>query len=250
MATKGDGATRVFRTHRAFLSFVSDRRTATPPCGAAAESVRSRHTDPGVEPTSATAGHEEQYVNPSRSTAKWDNLGFARYRRYLDAFARVDRCISHAYYLEAIAILDSLIGDRLVSRVGFLVGIQVLAHENLGALCIKLIGKHNGPAGSGAETDPKFREIIAEVRELTKARNSAIHGTAKVFQPADSQVRFDELLESAAANAAEGRRLLRALDVLDTRAKRLVKKTPATHPHAFFPEKRKPASQEPATRAS
>jgi hypothetical protein len=46
-----------------------------------------------------------------------DGLGDRRYYRYCAAFDRADRAMQDGYYLEAITLLDSLIFDRLSSRL-------------------------------------------------------------------------------------------------------------------------------------
>ncbi|AYF76841.1 hypothetical protein D7D52_26910 [Nocardia yunnanensis] len=83
-------------------------------------------------------------VIPTREKSRGNGLGSQRWRRYADAFDRVERCASHGYFLEAIAILDSLIGDRLASRLGHLQGDDSIKVEPIGRLCGALIGYKKG----------------------------------------------------------------------------------------------------------
>jgi len=56
----------------------------------------------------------------SRDAGGWGGLGLNRHERFKAAFDRVVHCVDKEYYLEAIAILDSLIYDRMASRLNFL----------------------------------------------------------------------------------------------------------------------------------
>jgi hypothetical protein len=180
-------------------------------------------------------------VDATREKADWGHLGIQRYLRYVAAFDRVVHCLDAEYYLEAIAILDSLIGDRLASRLGHLVAAEIPVRLSCGQLCNRLVGS-DSKNESGAEKDLAFRKSIEEIQKWVKRRNDAMHATAKVIRSDEESVDFAGLLSSHRQNALAGVELLQLFDTLDTAARRKQGKSPATRPNAFFPEKRKNAS--------
>ncbi len=86
-------------------------------------------------------------------------LGDRRYERYCDAFDRVEDCVKLGYFLEAIALLDSLIWDRLSSRLGYLMGKSIDTEKNLGVVCSQLIGDSGT---GGCEKDKAFRNVVGK----------------------------------------------------------------------------------------
>jgi hypothetical protein len=172
-----------------------------------------------------------------RDTAGWGTLGSRRYQRYVAAFDWSERCVERGYYLEAIAILDSLICDRLASRLGHLTGEGVELRLTCGQLCQRLIGG-DSTTRSGSEKDAEFREAIGSIREWVGRRNDALHAAAKVLHSDDSSRSFPTLLKSRRRDALDGKKVLRKFDDLDTASRARVGKSPATRPNAFFPERR------------
>ncbi|MCX4093193.1 hypothetical protein [Nocardia sp. alder85J] len=174
-----------------------------------------------------------------RERARDSGFGASRWHRYVAAFDRVIRCIDHSYYLEAIAILDSLITDRLTSRVGHVKHQERPALKPVGPLCKTLIGDPNSQSSLGAETDPQFRAVIAQIRTWSNARNAAMHETAKIVRGSDQHGTFDVDMEVHRRTALDGIELLQQFDNLDTADRKRAGKFPATRPNAFFPERRR-----------
>ncbi|MFF2392279.1 hypothetical protein [Nocardia sp. NPDC058114] len=172
---------------------------------------------------------------PKREKSHGNGLGTKRWRRYAEAFDRVERCASQGYHLEAIAILDSLIGDRLASRLSHLQGTDTVQVTAIGPLCTKLIGNEKA---SGIEHDTEFRDVTAEIRNWASCRNDAMHGIARIFRPEDPAVSFDAAIEVHGQTVRDGIAVLRRFDRLDTAARKEHKKVPATWPAAFFPAER------------
>jgi hypothetical protein len=167
------------------------------------------------------------------------HLGTLRYRRYVAAFDRVIHCIDTGYYLEAIAILDSLICDRLFSRLSYNYGGQELKSppRSCGEFCKRLL--HGDKNTFGKESDPGFQEVIKVLQEWASKRNDAMHGTAKILHSNGDQRDFGTVLELHRENAREGVELLQRFDILDTEDRQRNRvQLPATAPNAFFPEKR------------
>ncbi|MFC9997029.1 hypothetical protein [Nocardia sp. NPDC127526] len=181
-------------------------------------------------------------VDLMREKSRGNGLGNKRWRRYADAFDRVERCLSQGYHLEAIAILDSLIGDRLASRLAHLVGTDSIAVSAVGTLCGKLVGHKNS---AGVEVDPAFREVVAEIKTWSAARNDAMHAIARIFRYEDPAVSFDDAMESHRQTVLAGIALLQRFDQLDTAVRKQRRKIPATVPGAFFPEERPASMRDP-----
>lgn len=179
--------------------------------------------------------------NQKRKKAEGNHLGTRRYLRYVAAFDHVMNCYERGYHLEAIAVLDSLIGDRLASRLGYLLGEEIPIQYTIGRLSHKLL-EPLGKNASPVEVDSAFEAVIIEIRAWAKERNRAMHATAKIIRDDENAFSFDELLENHRGIVEKGITLLQTFDKLDTAARKEKGKSPATSPYAFFPDKRLPLS--------
>lgn len=175
-------------------------------------------------------------MKQTRDIGGYGGLGNRRYRRYSDAFDRVMDCVRAEYYLEAIAILDSLICDRLSSRLGYVTG-RAVTSSSCGQLCGELVGGKSKE--TGCEKDAAFREAITNIKGWVERRNEAMHATAKVLRRDSSPQDFTAVLQSHRQDAMDGIKHLQAFDELDTASRESAGKYPATYPFAFFPERRR-----------
>jgi hypothetical protein len=166
-----------------------------------------------------------------------NQLGTQRYHRYVAAFDHIINCSKRGYHLEAIAVLDSLIGDRLASRLSHLLDEEIPVKLTMGQLCHKLLDPPTKGA-SPTEVDSAFQAVTKDIRAWVKERNRAMHAVAKIIRDDEDARHFDELLESHRSVVERGIALLQTFDQLDTAARQKNGKTPATWPYAFFPEKR------------
>ena len=162
-------------------------------------------------------------------------LGDRRYRRYCAAFDRVQHCVREGYFLEAIALLDSLIWDRLSSRLGYLTGELIPINRNLGVICSQLVGDSGT---GGCERESAFRHAIWQLKQWLTRRNDAVHATCKVFRVETTKDDFGAILRSHKKTAEDGIMYLRDFDTVDTESRAAVHKVPASFPSAFFPEQR------------
>lgn len=106
----------------------------------------------------------------TRGKAGNNQLGTLRYQRYVAAFDHVMYCLKRGYHLEAIAVIDSLIGDRLASRLGHLLKEEIPVELSVGQLCRKLL--ESGPRDSlPAEMDSAFQPVIKDIRAWVKQRH-------------------------------------------------------------------------------
>lgn len=167
-----------------------------------------------------------------RDVAGWGGLGGRRHRRYLAAFDWVLLCVKGGHYLEAIAILDSLICDRLASRLGYLTQQSVDLSLTCRQLCTRLLG--HGSTSTGVEKDPGFREAISNVRKWGDRRNMALHATAKVLRSDNASEDFFALLQTHKQDALDGINYLQAFDGLDVASRAEAGKTPASYQTRSF----------------
>jgi len=172
----------------------------------------------------------------TRDVAGGGDLGNRRFQRYCAAFDWVVDCIDKGYYLEAIAILDSLLWDRLSSRLGHLTSKPVELPLNFANVFKKLVG--DNPNDPGLEKDAAFREAVRAIQRWMKRRNEAMHATAKILSRDSSQEDFKSILYSHRQDAADGIKCLQDFDTLDTASRKIKGKSPASFPKAFFPERR------------
>jgi hypothetical protein len=170
-----------------------------------------------------------------RDVGGHDGLGDRRYERYCGAFDWVVHCVEAGYFLEAISVLDSIIWDRLSSRLGYMSGEQVDDRDTLGKICTGLVG---ASGTGGFERDTYFRNVELQIKQWVKKRNQAVHATAKVFRDETSDKDFRAILQLHKKTAEEGILYLQAFDVLDTASRQEAGKIPGSCPHAFFPERR------------
>jgi hypothetical protein len=178
----------------------------------------------------------EETPTPRDIAVHGDGLGDRRYYRYCAAFDRADRAMQDGYYLEAITLFDSLIFDRLSSRLHHLSQSATKA-TGTGALCNDLLRGREG--GTAWEADSSFLGVIGYIKDWTHQRNEAVHATANVFRSDTSEQSFQAILVSHQDTASKARQCLREFDKLDTESRsKAGSRPPASYPHAFYPENR------------
>lgn len=96
--------------------------------------------------------------------------GTLRYDLFVHSRDHIIHCINHGYYLEATAVIESIIADRLESRLSYLKG-DNFAFKTLG----KLIQESRI-----SEDDPELRAVIEEIDDWRWKRNQALHEMVKV----------------------------------------------------------------------
>ncbi|MFE3257056.1 hypothetical protein [Nocardia sp. NPDC059229] len=171
-----------------------------------------------------------------REKAQGPDMGVRRVERYTAAFDWVIACLDTGHFLEAVAVLDSLIGDRLASRFSYLRKEQPLESMTVGDLCGALLNGSTKKSNPAIEEDPQFRAVIEDIQAWSKVRNIAIHATAKIFGNDDPAISFADGLTVHRDTAVQGVRLLQQFDLLDTAARAAQDRVPGTYPNAFFPD--------------
>lgn len=111
-------------------------------------------------------------MNRTRALALPNNeIGQKRYELYKNAFDHINQSIESKYYLEAITLIESLITDRLESRLSFLLD-EDFSFKTLG----KIIEKSRQ-----IEQDENLKALISkDLDEWRKHRNTAVHEMVKL----------------------------------------------------------------------
>lgn len=126
--------------------------------------------------------------------------GYGTQRRILFEHARthIERSIAEGFFCEAIAIIESVISDRLESRVSYLTKSNV-GFETLGYLLGEL---------RRVESDSEMLAIALETDEWRKKRNGALHELVKV--EANKPVyTWQDRMRDIAVSASEGYEILK-----------------------------------------
>ena len=111
-----------------------------------------------VKPTRAIA-------HPGSATAKM------RAEMYRAAYARINEATKAGFHLEAITIIESIVSDRLESRLTHILG-HDFSFQNLGSLIIK---------ARQTEKDQILLGLVdKDLDNWRKARNKALHEMAKI----------------------------------------------------------------------
>ena len=123
-----------------------------------------------------------------------DIPGIDKYEIIKSAISRFNTAIEHSFFLEATALIESLICDRLESRIGELTKDSV-EFGTLGALCKKL---------NMIETDIILKDIMNNnLNQWAGKRNIVIHQAAKI--ELGKKKDWNEFLRLAESTAKDGR---------------------------------------------
>jgi len=143
-------------------------------------------------------------VRPNRIRAlaqTHNNVGHRRHNLYREAYGRISKAIHDKYFLEAITLTESLLTDRLESRMTFLLR-KDFSFKTLGKL-IQEIQK--------SENDVQLRELVAGgVESWREKRNNALHEMAKM-EESDNRS-WDARMAELPAIAGTGLKVLRQVD--------------------------------------
>ena len=132
-----------------------------------------------------------------------ENSVVGKHRReiYKSAFKRIKKANEDGYYLEAITLIESLITDRLESRLSYLDG-KDFSFKTIG----KLIKKTNQ-----IETDSELKILIeTDLYEWSDDRNKSLHEMAKIAE--DDFSTWDDRYLKLKNISTKGLTLLRKID--------------------------------------
>ncbi|WP_338429931.1 hypothetical protein [Synechococcus elongatus] len=136
-------------------------------------------------------------------------VGGQRRDIYKAVIEHADKACQAGFYLEAITLYESLISDRLESRIVFLDS-SVSAFRSLGENISKL---------EKLESDEELKAILSgQLRNWKNHRNQSLHELAKIekYDPRD----WDQKVIDLPDIAAEGKALFRLIDACVRRLKK------------------------------
>ena len=133
----------------------------------------------------------------------------AKQRQYLyrDAIRRVNHAMAAGFHLEAITILESMISDRLESRLSRIhsENPEKRRFSNLSPLAQELAGERS--------SEPREAKLIyRDIEAWAIRRNAAVHEMAKLLDGCDKSwdVKYREVKQAA----LKGKRIFRMLDAV------------------------------------
>ncbi len=133
---------------------------------------------------------------------------------YQRCIAQYNEALGAEFYIEAVAIIESLLSDRLESRLAAIHGQEELRRQfsTVGKLACELKGRRLGEP-------PEARDVYSEINQWASERNKVIHQLVKLEE--GEIPNWDERYKRARKTAEAGMTLFRKLDrVLASIAKR------------------------------
>ena len=125
-----------------------------------------------------------------------DVAGVEKFKIIKASVSRFNQAIKHSFFIEATAIIESLISDRLESRLGEL-SKEPIHLDTLGKLLASL---------SKVETDIILKEIMNKnIKSWSRDRNKVIHQIAKI--EIGKMKDWDDFLKLAEITANEGKKI-------------------------------------------
>ena len=134
--------------------------------------------------------------------------------RYREAYVRIDSAISHDCNFEAIAIVESVLSDRICS---FLCSVDENKYKNVYEKSFANLIQSWKDAVHPASIWEECSDLIQRVDIWRKIRNDCIHGFVKFPRNEAKVVSTKEFLEKAKKAAIDGREL--SADVYNWRSR-------------------------------
>ena len=149
---------------------------------------------------------ERNLQSTSQKPSLTPELRRAKEELFRKAFSRIEKSISRGFHLEAIAIIESLICDRLETSI------TAITRESTGV-------KNLGPLLKKLKECPEFpRVLVGEIDLWRSDRNLVMHRMVKIT----SEEVFDwqSRMKFARTTAIEGFRLVKKVHAATNRIKR------------------------------
>ncbi len=126
--------------------------------------------------------------------------GTLRLRLFENARQHIEKSIAEGYHCEAIAIIESVITDRLESRLSYLKQTNI-GFRTLGSAISEL---------KGCEEDSVIKAMLCALDNWREKRNSALHELVKI-EEGQPILQWDQRIQSLSSSAGEGYYLLKKL---------------------------------------
>ena len=137
-----------------------------------------------------------------RLTIDTEGVGQSRYETYKATIDRINKAMDAGFYVEVIALCESIIADRLESLANQISQSSQYSYETMGRLTDYLLG-----AKQRDSLSQEIVDVVSEIKIWTKKRNSAVHEMAKNIEGD-----FMEKYAGLKATAEEAIKLFRKLD--------------------------------------
>ena len=140
-------------------------------------------------------------VKPKRPCATTSGVGMARHDLIRDAIDHYKKAMKEGYFIEAIALMESAISDRMESMLNYMFPYLNYSYGTIGNLAQTL--KANKPF-----LNASIINILDKIVTWSKKRNDAIHQMVKL-QPNGINLSFDQHYATLEGCAKEGYDLFR-----------------------------------------
>lgn len=138
----------------------------------------------------------------SRPTIQTQDVGEKRHQTYRHVIEQYHLAMSQGFYIEAISLMESLIGDRPESLANELSDSDAYFCTTLERLLTFLCGRNQAP-----QLPDNLKEVLNEICVWKNERNRAIHEMAKEINHS-----FADNYDALEDTADEGYTLFRKLD--------------------------------------
>ena len=141
------------------------------------------------------------------NTSPKGDVAQQRKQLYKDALVKIDAALKAGYFLEAIAICESILADRLEARLAWINGQKEdkRKYSTVGRLADELKGEKS------CECDDA-KKLYAKVKAWAEVRNEAIHQMVKLSET--NPETWENKYRAAETTAKDGLMLFRDIDRL------------------------------------
>jgi hypothetical protein len=128
-------------------------------------------------------------------------VGKERYELYFNGYRQIDKARAQGFYIECIAILESIIADRLEARRACLHPDDASKHNfaTLGTLTKEL-----------PKSDPQLTSLCQQIFDWSEKRNEAAHQMVKLGAERFTK-KWEDRYADLEATVAKGTEIARAL---------------------------------------
>ena len=142
-----------------------------------------------------------------RLTTETEGVGTVKHDIYAEGIDQYKKAMDNGFYIEAIALMESIIADRLESLANYLSNSKIYSYKPAGRLANALLGKMSAKL----EPYPDVKTAITNIRTWLRQRNHAVHEMFKLSEE-NWKASFKESYSKLEAPAKEGCELFRDLD--------------------------------------
>lgn len=144
-----------------------------------------------------------------------EDVGRARYELYRGANVRLKEALESGFWIEAIALIESILSDRLEARYSFIKqhDDEARKHKTIGALVRRLV---NSDKKIGNEA---LHVIYDDIGKWANGRNRAVHHAVKISDGEQFE-RWDDRYGGLEKVAKDGKKLVSRISAELKRLKR------------------------------